>query len=200
MLVALGIDHSLTAFGVTAVRADWELDFTRVIRKTWETKAGLPAPARRAQLAAALGDFVRRLDVAPSDIRAAIEGGFFMRGKADSIRSQERLAGVVEHELWKMGIELAIAEQRAVRSVFMGRSASFGRGAGAIAQAMLGQAAPATSSWFEAELDAFLVSNYVLAEEGEAFVCCAPAVEPAAPKKRRSRTQAAPLIDTGELF
>jgi hypothetical protein len=186
VLVALGIDHSLTAFGVTAVRADWELDFTRVIRKTWETKPGLPAPARRAQLAAALVDFVRRLDVPPSDIRAAIEGGIFNSpGRADSVRSQERLAGVVEHELWKLGIELAIAQQHSVRGVFLGRSAGSGRGAGAIAQAMLGEAAPATRAWFEAELDAFLVSNYVLAEAGEAFISCAPAVEPE--KKRKPR-------------
>ncbi|HEU4617284.1 MAG TPA: hypothetical protein VFV10_04550 [Gammaproteobacteria bacterium] len=185
MLVALGIDHSLTAFGVTAVRSDWELDFTRVVRATWETKPGLPAPARRAQLTASLVHFVRRLDIAPSDIRAAIEGGIFMRGKADSIRSQERLAGVVEDALWKLGIELAIAEQRAVRSVFMGRSASFGRGAGAIAQAMLGEVAPVTRTWFEAELDAFLVSNYALAEAGEAFISCAPAIEPGRPRRGR---------------
>lgn len=194
MLVALGIDHSLTSFGVTAVRADWELDFTRVIRRTWETKPGPTAAARRASLAEKLVDFVQRLGVAPSDIRAAIEGGFFMRGKADSIRSQERLAGVVEHELWKIGVELTIAEQRAVRSTFMGRSASYGRGAGAIAQAMLGEAAPATRSWFEAELDAFLVSNHVLSEAGEAFISCAPPVEPEAPKKRRSRTQVGQLV------
>jgi hypothetical protein len=192
VLVALGIDHSLTAFGVTAVRADWELDFARVTRKTWATKPGSPAAARRASLAASLVDFVGRLGVAPSDILAGIEGGFFMRGKADSIRSQERLAGVVEHELWKMGIELKIAEQRAVRSTFMGRSASYGRGSGAVAQAMLGEAAPATRSWFEAELDAFLVSNHLLSEAGEAFISCAPEVEPEKPK-RGKRTHVSQL-------
>lgn len=178
-MIYVGIDHSLTAFGIVAVDASWELDFARVRRKTWETSSSHPAPHRRAWLAARVVEFVRGLHVSVPDIRVATEGGIFnSAGRADSVRSQERLAGVVEHELWKLGIELQIAQQQAVRNVFLGRSAAFGRGAGATAQAMLGEAAPATRSWFEAELDAFLVANYMLAESGEAFISCAPAVEP----------------------
>lgn len=184
----VGIDHSLTSFGITAVSADWGLDFARVRRKTWETSSAHPAPHRRAWLAARVVEFVRGLHVAVDEIRVAIEGGIFNSpGRADSIRSQERLAGVVEHELWKAGVGLLIAQQQAVRTVFLGGSAGRGRGSGAIAQAMLGEAAPETRSWFEAELDAFLVSNYMLAEAGEAFISCAPAVE--APQTRAQSRQ-----------
>jgi hypothetical protein len=186
-MLFVGLDHSLTAFGLAAVRPDWELDFRRVRRATLTTKPG-PQPARRARLADDVLEFVKReaarSDLPLSAVRVFIEGGIFMRGKADSIRSQERLAGVVEHELLRAGIELEILEQRTVRATFMGRSAAFGRGAGDAAQGLLRAVAPDVAGWDEAELDAFLLCNHALSLEGEAFITCAPQVEPEKPAKR----------------
>lgn len=187
-MLYVGLDHSLTAFGLAAVRPDWELDFRRVRRATLETKPG-PQPARRAFLAESVVLFVKReakrADLPLSSVRAFIEGGIFMRGKADSIRSQERLAGVVEHELHRIGVDLIVAEQRTVRATFMGRSAAFGRGAGDAAQGLMRALLPNPAAWDEAELDAFLLCNHALSEDGEAFVSVAPQVEPEKPKRSR---------------
>lgn len=176
MELYVGLDHSLTAFGLAAVPADWGLDFDRVRRVTLETKPG-PTVPRRAALARDVVEWVKREAAyarAPlTAVHVLVEGGIFMRGKAETIRSQERLAGVVEHELEReLGLHVAVAEQRSVRSLFMGASASRGRGSGDVAQALMRELVGA--SWDEAELDAFLVANYGMAEAGGAFVTVAP--------------------------
>lgn len=173
-MLYVGLDHSLTAFGLVAVRPDWGLNFHRVRRVTLATPPG-PLVPRRAALARDVVEWVRReaahAGVPLTAVRVSVEGGIFMRGKAETIRSQERLAGVVEHELAReLGVAVAIAEQRDVRRVFMGAKASGGRGSGDAAQELMRELVG--SSWDEAELDAFIVANYALAEAGEAFVCC----------------------------
>ena len=189
MTLFVGIDHSLTAFGLVAVHTAWGCDLKAVRRHTLSTPPG-PAVVRRMKLARDALIWVERqaaaLGVLPGSIRVFIEGGIFMRGKAETIRSQERLAGVVEHVfLTKRAIVLEHAEQRAARSVFMGKSLSGGRGAGDVAQALMRDLVG--SSWDEAELDAFVVANYGLSIAGEAFVSCAPAVAPEKPARRRSK-------------
>lgn len=189
-MLYVGFDHSLTAFGLAAVRPDWELDFRRVRRVTLGTGTSDGAPVeRRCALARDAVEWIRRQTVEPfvpfSAVRVFIEGGVFQRGMSETIRGQERLVGVLEHELFvQLGIHVEVLEQRALRTTFMGPSASGGRGAGDAAQELLKAAVPATTSWHEAELDAFLVVNHALSLAGEAFISCAPQVEPK-PKKRR---------------
>jgi hypothetical protein len=181
-VLVVGLDHSLTAFGLTAVRPDWELDFHRVRRVTLKTGPDYgPDAARRHDLARDAAEWIRRVAVSFDEpltsVRAFIESGIFNPKMVDTIRSQERLAGAVESALWAICIRLELAQQRSVRSVFMGKSASGGRGAGEAAQELLKAACPVTRTWDEAELDAFLVTNWALAEAGEAFVSVAPPVE-----------------------
>jgi hypothetical protein len=184
----VGIDHSLTAFGLAAVHTAWGCDPKAVRRHTLATPPG-PLVERRMKLARDALIWVERqsaaLGVLPGSIRVFIEGGIFMRGKAETIRSQERLAGVVEHEFFtKHAIVVEHAEQRAARSVFMGKSLSGGRGAGDVAQALMREVVGL--AWDEAELDAFVVANYGLSLAGEAFISCAPS-QAVAPKKRGRR-------------
>lgn len=166
----VGLDHSLTAFGLAAVSGDWGLDFRRVRRVTLTTKPG-PAVPRRAALAADVATWVQReaayARVPLTAVRVAVEGGIFMRDHANTIRSQERLAAIVEDRLGILGLEVAIAEQREVRTTFLGRHKH--AGAGALAQAEIRKLVG--PSWDEAELDAFLVANRLLELAGEAFVC-----------------------------
>lgn len=189
-MLYVGLDHSLTAFGLAAVRPDWELDFRRVRRVTLKTEPADGSPVvRRAALARDVVEWIRRQTVEPfepfSGVRVLIEGGVFQRGMSETIRGQERLVGVVEHELQvQLGIRVEVAEQRSVRSLFMGKSLSGGRGAGDAAQELLRACSPLVTGWDEAELDAFLVANWALAEAGEAFITCAPQVEPEKPSKR----------------
>jgi hypothetical protein len=178
-MLAIGLDHSLTAFGLTAAHSSWELDFRRVRRAWLRTPSSDCAPARRAALAR---DVVRFVDhwaeyyrEPLSNCRVAIEGGIAQRGRINTIRSQEGVAAVVAHELWtKLQLELELAEQTAVRSLFMGPEAARGRGAGDVAQELMRKILPPVPKWHESQLDAFLVTNYVLADEGEAFVSVAP--------------------------
>jgi hypothetical protein len=176
-MIVVSYDHSLTAFGMVAVRPSWGCDFLRVERCTLQTMPG-PVVPRRALLVADAVSWTayqaRRYGVPLSKVRAVIEGGIFMRGKAETIRSQERLAGVLEHELDKqLGIELTVVEQRHARTVFMGKSLSGGRGAGEAAQELLKAVLPNPLDWDEAELDAFIVANAALFDAGEAFVSVA---------------------------
>lgn len=191
-MLFIGLDHSLTAFGLAAVRPDWELDFHRVRRKTLKTRPeDGPLVARRALLVTDVVEWIKRraasLDVSLTDVRVFIEGGIFNSHMSETIRSQERLVGVVEHELHGVGLRVEVAEQRSVRTTFMGKSAGGGRGAGDAAQELLKAVAPETQAWDEAELDAFLVANHALSMAGEAFVTCAPAVEPEKPARKPRR-------------
>jgi len=178
-MLAIGIDHSLTAFGIVAVPDSWGCDFSRVLRETLTTKPGQPDAIRRAWLARDVVRFVdhaaQEFRVPLSAVRVGIEGGIAMRGKLKTIRSQERLAAIVEDRLFhELGLELVVAAQASVRATFMGRTMAGSRGAGAAAQALLDQLIPRRALWHEAELDAFLVANFLLAESGEAFVSVAP--------------------------
>jgi hypothetical protein len=182
----VGLDHSLTGFGVAAVPADWGLDWSRVRRVTLETPPG-PDVQRRGLLVGYLVSWIEwliRVERQPHrHIKVSLEGGIFMRGKAQSIRSQERLAAIVEHELYhRLSIQVGMVEQTAARTVFAGPSTGRGRGAGDAVQALLRELVG--PSWDEAELDAFVVANAMLADAGEAFVSVAPAFEPK-PKRRR---------------
>jgi len=175
----VGLDHSLTAFGIAAVPTGWGNDFRRVRRATLGTKPGASVVHRRASLAR---DLIQWLTWAAASeglpmtsVRVFAEGGIFMRGKSETIRSQERLVGVLEHELDVcIGIELEQIEQRHARTVFMGSALSGGRGAGDAAQELLLAVLPDPDAWFEAELDAFIVANAALCDAGEAFVSVAP--------------------------
>jgi hypothetical protein len=179
-MLFVGIDHSLTAFGLAAVSPDWGLDFRKVRRVTLTTSPEHgPEVARRALLARDVATWVSNVATASgcplSAVRVFIEGGVFMRGKSNTIRSQERLAAAVEHELYTQHqIQVAVAQQRAVRTLFMGSSLSGGRGAGDAAQGLLRAVAPDVAGWDEAELDAFLVANWALSEAAETFVSVAP--------------------------
>lgn len=177
-MLYVGLDHSLTAFGLAAVPTGWGTDFRRVRRATLETKPG-QAVHRRAALARDVIAWTRwaaeRESLPITSVRVFVEGGIFMRGKAETIRSQERLVGVLEHELWAcLGIELELVEQTHARGVFMGKSMARGRGAGDAAQALLRTCLPNPGAWDEAELDAFIVANAALCDAGEAFVSVAP--------------------------
>lgn len=178
-MLTVGIDHSLTATGVVAVPASWECDFRRVMRVTLETRPTLPIPVRRAAIAADIVAFVRtavaHYRVPLSSVRVAIEGGIAMRGKLSSIRSQERLAAIIEDRLFAdLRLELEIAPQSSARRLFLGPELAGKSGSGATVQALLDRVIPDHATWFEAELDAFLVANFLLAESGEAFVSVAP--------------------------
>lgn len=187
----VGLDPSLTAFGLAAVPSDWGLDFRQVRRVTLTTKPGPLAPRRAALAADALLWVLRvagKLGIPRTKVHVTMEGGIMNARDIKTIRSQERLAGVVEHEFLTNGrLEITIPEQQSIRSTFAGKSAR-GRGIGDALQALLQQACPLTASWDEAELDAFLVANWALSETGEAFISCAPPVE--SPKPKRSRRAA----------
>jgi hypothetical protein len=178
-MLYVGIDHSLTAFGLVAVRPDWEQNFRRVHRVTLTTSPKTaPVVERRYLLALDCVTWIRRLceryAIPFTQVRAFIEGGIFMRGKADSIRSQERLAAVVEHELHIcLGVAVEVIEQGHARSIFMGKSLARGRGAGDAAQELLRAVLPNPSAWDEAELDAFIVANAALYDAGWSFVSVA---------------------------
>ena len=190
-MLVVGLDHSLTGFGLAAVHPSWGLDFRQVRRYTLATDTSDgPRVARRAALARDVVAWIEwqagRLEVPLSDVRVFIEGGVFHARKADTVRSQERLAAVVEDRLWsRLSLKLVVAEQQSVRTTFMGRSAR-GRGIGDAMQELLKAAAPETEQWDEAELDAFLVANHGLSVHGEAFISCAPPTV-AAPRRRHGR-------------
>jgi hypothetical protein len=182
----VGIDHSLTGFGAAAVSANWGGNWARVRRITLASDAGCDA-MRRGSLLRDLVRWLRWVEEAERQpyrrMKVAIEGGIFMRGKAKTIRSQERLAGVVEHELYhRLSVQVETLEQTAVRTTFAGSSLARGRGAGDAMQALMRQLVG--NEWDEAELDAFLVLNQLLALNGEYFVSCAPS---ATPNKRGRR-------------
>lgn len=188
MKLFVGLDHSLTAFGLVAIRSDWGLDLRRVRRATLTTKPG-PVVPRRALLAHHVCEWIRRqarrFGVPLSAVRVLIEGGIFMRGKPETIRSQERLAGQVEFEVWRqLALELELVQQQTARATFMG-SEAYRRGAGDAAQALM--RGLVGLEWDEAELDAFVVANHGLSLSGLPFISCAPPVRESAPKRRKGR-------------
>lgn len=200
-MLYVGIDHSLSALGLAATLPDWGLDPLRVRRRTLRVKPELgPLPLRRAALADDVAVWIEwhadATGTPKTEIRAFIESGIFNATMVDTIRSQERLAAVIEDRLFRrLGVTLEIAQQRSVRSTFMGKAASGGRGAGDAAQAGLVAVWPDAFTWDEAELDAALIMNHGLSLDGHAFVSIAPdvaEVEPPKvkkPSKRRSRAQ-----------
>ena len=192
-MLFVGIDHSLTAFGLAAVRPDWGLDFRQVRRITLKTEPeDGPDAMRRHALGRDGAEWIRRqaeaAGVPLTAVRIFIESGIFNPKLVNTIRSQERLAGAVEAAIWGLlGIALELAQQRSVRTTFMGASAGGGRGAGDAAQELLMASCPETRGWDEAELDAFLVANHALSLAGEAFVSVAPSVPVQKPKRARKK-------------
>ena len=169
-MVVVGVDCSYTGLGLCAVPGDWGLDWSRVRRTVLGTApVDGPLVARAGALAR---DACRWIEWACLHHERAvwIEGGLSRGGKGDSVRTQSRLIGVVEHELYRLfGIVAGHAEQTHVRKLLLGFEPPREKKAHVLG--VLEQLTP--TKWNPNEYDAFASANYGLAQAGLAFVSIA---------------------------
>jgi hypothetical protein len=168
-MVIVGVDCSYTGLGLVAVPGDWGLDWRRVKRATLQTKPGVPLVARAGALAR---DACRWIEWAArhGGLAVYIEGGLSRGGKGDSVRTQSRLIGVVEHELYRVfGVVAEHAEQAAIRKLLLGFEPFRDKKHAVIG--VLKQLTPTT--WDPNEYDAFAAANYGLSQQGLAFISVA---------------------------
>lgn len=169
----VGLDLSLTGLGMVAVPAEWNLDWSRVLRKSLESDPQAPLVDRIRDLAIDVQrwvDWVQARHAVPCSVW--IEGSITGRAQANTVRSQLKLAGAVEHELRRENaIICQTAEQHSVRKLLLGRYSSRD-GKDPVLHA-LRQMIPDADDWYEDELDAFAVANYGLAQVDAPFVTIA---------------------------
>lgn len=167
MYTVFGIDPSYTGLGIVAVPTDWGLDFSRVRRITLETAAGLPEAARTSALAR---DACRWIAWARGreQCEVWIEGALnHSPGLAYSVRSQIKLAGVLEEWIWReLGLVCKTAEQSTARKLLLGKLPKSDR-----KQAVIAALQPLTpTNWDHNEYDALVVANWGLKMAGVAHL------------------------------
>lgn len=168
-MIVVGLDLSLTGLGMVSVPGSWATDFSAVQRHRVGTGARQSFGSRLVYLADAVCRWVEEQRGA-EDCEVFIEGS--IAGKGESFRGQLKLAGAVEHELYRrLGIETKAAEQSSARKLFLGflpRSARKDTIVFALSQLT-------PTKWSADEYDAFIAANFGLAELGLPFVSLAEA-------------------------
>jgi hypothetical protein len=171
MIVVGGIDASYTGLGLVAVAGDWSQEFARVKRKTLSTGPGDGPLVVRVDMLA--DDVCRWLEWArgPHELRVTFEAGLSHAGKGDSVRTQSRLLGALELELYqRLKVIASHAEQATIRKLLLGFEPRSDKKAAV--HAVLEQLTP--TRWDPNEYCAFAAANVGLAEAGLAFVSVAP--------------------------
>ncbi len=167
MFTVFGIDAALPGLGLVAVPSDWALDFSRVRRVTLETTPGPPGPARMGALAR---DVCRWIKWARGRGQADvwIEGSITNSPDlAYTVRSQLKLAGVIEEYLWReLGVECGTAEQSTARKLLLGKLPKSDRKKAVFAALEL----LTPTNWDANEYDAFVTANYGLQANGVAYL------------------------------
>jgi hypothetical protein len=155
-----GLDLSLTGLGLVVVPSDWDLDFGRVRRTVLHTKPNLELVDRIAALAA---DACEWLAWARNGkpLEVWVEGSITGGRMGNSVRSQLKLAGVVEHEIRRqLGVVARTAEQSSARKLLLGYVPPKNRKEHVVEALKL----LTPTAWDGNEYDALTTANYGLHE------------------------------------
>jgi 5-methylcytosine-specific restriction protein A len=164
---SIGIDASLTGLGLAAIPADWALRFERVRRKTFKTGSLWAAPGRMGALARDVCRWIQYVTKPGDTIQVWMEGSITNSPDlAYSVRSQLKLAGVIEEHLWRLlELECLTAEQSTIRSLLLGKLPAGDRKAAVIKVLRVATSEP----WDPNEYDAFTAANYGLKQNGVTY-------------------------------
>jgi len=156
----VGIDSSLTAFGLCAIPAAFSVhDWNRLKMRTVVTKPGSCDADRFAHIARCAVSFCAAMN---ADAVFIEDVPSLLRSK--STKRLTKLSGVVEHELRKnLGLEPTLVNISSARKLLLG---SVPRGE--LAKVVVFESCRSFSPLFEddAQADAFAVANYGRSEMG----------------------------------
>lgn len=164
-MIVLGLDLSLRATGIVVVPVGWGLDFKNV----YASHAGLSVPKKSppsqyAKRLILIRDTVRSVVRSYKPTIAVIENYAF--GAVWSACEIGELGGVIKTMLHEEKIPFQLVMPSSARRL-LGKQPKAGSKEWAAAKLY---AAGAPRLWTDAELDAFVVANWHLAEHGAALI------------------------------